>query len=45
MQVIVAPLPRLITVPTAMETGLPAVVVAAAVFQPVTHDEVVLLPL
>jgi hypothetical protein len=32
-------------VPTAMETGEPAVVVAAAVFQPVTQVEVFVEPL
>ena len=40
MQVSVAPLPRLITVPTAMITGEPAVFVAAAVFHPVTQLDV-----
>ena len=38
-QVIFAPLPSWITVPTGMGTGAPAVVVAAAAFQPSTHVE------
>ena len=40
-----ASLPRLITVPTGIETGELAVVVAAAVFHPVTHDDVIEDPL
>ncbi len=37
MQVIFAPLPSAITVPTGIGTGAPAVVVAAAAFHPSTH--------
>ena len=38
-QVIFAPLPSAMTVPTGIGTGAPAVVVAAAAFQPSTHED------